>query len=204
MQCEQGSIQSRSRAGSSGEHLLAGRNPRTGPIALGGYQVYIGDKEVTLDTVNEFASGKDHVLKVTSLDGAEFKGVSVLLSKESVDLTAGLLVSEDSPTYQRNSRCSSDNSLVGGVTHRDSTFKKEPEATLRVDRGVKDLLLDVNVVLQNNATGSIYFHTTFKLNALGRTARIPKFRTCGLLGLSVFCPHSRCGWIGRIFWLCKG
>jgi hypothetical protein len=83
--------------------------------------VYIGDKEVSLDTVNAFDSGKDHVLKVTSPDGAELKGVLVLLSKESVDLTAGLLDSEDLPTYQRNSRCSSDNPLVGGVTHRDST-----------------------------------------------------------------------------------
>jgi hypothetical protein len=181
-------------------HTARIRNPVTGPISTDGYQVFIDGVEVPLNGIGEFAAGTDHVLTIKSSTGLEFKGALVLVSSPGKNLNAA--ITPTLPEFQSAPVCGSE--FTGGVTHVDRTLKKEFVANLRVNQGLSPLYLDVNIVPQNNVTGSTYWYSRYELKVTGGAARIPKFRTCGLLGLSVFCPLSRCGWPGRILWLCKG
>jgi hypothetical protein len=102
---------------------------------------------------------------------------------------------------------------IGGVTHRDNLWKNSSEATalLRWDEvGTTQIRLNVNVVIDNNFTDSIFYYTQFTLESIMANADMvptasplpnysdaqPTADRCGLFRLGVICPLTACGWGG--------
>jgi hypothetical protein len=189
--CEIGSSSTRSL------HLIAARNPQSGQIQKGGFDVFINDKllEVTVTGPNvfDFDVGVDNKLTIKSSTGKQFKGVLIILSKEGSNTTLNLT---PLPPYQVPIACAK--LPYSGFTHTEPSLKSTADGTLRWDTLGDELLLDVNIVVQNNATGSVYYYTNYKLRAAA-----PVEESCGLLGLSIFCPLSFCGVFGRLLGLCS-
>lgn len=176
-------------------HILPARNPQSGEISLQGFQVFIDDVEVVQGTISRFEAKLDHVIRVQSSTGVEFKGALVLLSKVDVDVSTGLSVKADSVDYQLAPVCLE--TFTAGITHIGRNVKQVFESTLRLDKGIKNLQLDVNVVLQNNITGSLFYWSKFEVESFGNAP--PK---CGILGLRIWCPLKACGIVGRLLRIC--
>lgn len=116
---------------------------------------------------------------------------------------------------------------VAGCTHQTNSLKINGGVTLQVSRATAGLLFDINIVIQNDYTGSICNYSHYELNAVGedvpivepgkpftKPIRVPTkspaksvlpIKSCGLFGASVVCPLSLsgCGWLGRLVGLCK-
>lgn len=189
--CEIGASSTRSL------HLIAARKPQTGQIQVGGFDVFINDKllEVTVTGENlfDFDAGVDNILSIKSSEGKQFKGVLIILSQNQTNTKTSLT---PLPPYQVPIAC--EKLPYSGYTHTEPSLKSTADGTLRWDIAGDEFLLDVNIVVQNNATGSIYYYTNYRLRAV-----TPVDKSCGLLGLSILCPLTFCGLFGSILGLCN-
>lgn len=189
--CEIGASSTRSA------HLSLSRNPQTGAIQKGGFDVFINDKllpvTVTGPNIFDFDVGVDNTLTIKSSTGKQFRGVLIILSKTGFNTTLNLT---PLPPYQVPIAC--EKLPYSGFTHKEPSFKSTASGTLRWDTVGDELSLDVNIVVANNATASIYYYTNYKLRAA-----TPVRSSCGLLGLSLFCPLTFCGVFGRLLGLCS-
>jgi hypothetical protein len=177
-------------------HLDRSRNSRTGEISAEGFQVFLNDQEVVKGVVSRVQVGVDYVLKIVSSTGTEFKGALVLLSHPDSSTTYNGTLSVTSPQYKLSPVCAGE--IATGITHVDRTIKTLFEAGLNLKKNAKDVALDVNIVLQNNATGSAYFYSRFQLEVFGGKEEKPP--SCGPLGLKLFCA---CGLVGKLLGLCR-
>ena len=187
-------------------HTSAGRSPKTGPLAIAGFIVKIGD--VTLDTNTPITvqAYQDLRVVVTSEGGEQpFRGALLIVSKPGIPILDAFSLSTDDLTklQSHSDTCAPLN--ADGVTHVDNEIKTSVEATLNFDQNIQELLLDVNVVVVNRIVpegGSFYYYSQYKINVEGATLP-PKpieIKKCGLFGLGFFCPVSACGFFGRLIY----
>lgn len=179
-------------------HLALARNPKTGEIQVGGFDVFLNDVKLAFTNTPanktfEFGIEEDQKLTIKAENGNRFKGVLLLLSKDGTDAFTGLL-----PLDPLKAAPGCVGTPVAGVTHSERSVKTSANSTLRWDGEDGDvLLLDVNIVVQNNVTGSFYYYSQYRLKAV-----VPESPpvNCGLFGLGFFC---RCGFFRKLLGLCK-
>lgn len=191
--CEIGSSSTRSL------HLISARNPRTGQIQVGGFDVFINDVKLVVTTTGpnifDFDAGVDNKLTIKSSDGDQFRGVLIILSQNQTNTKEALT---PLAPYQDPIAC--EKLPYGGLTHSEPSLKSTADGTLRWDTVGDIVSLDVNIVVVNNAVdGSVYYYTNYKL----RAAAPAESESCGLFGLKLFCPLSFCGLFGRLLGLCS-
>ena len=186
-------------------HTSPGRSPQTGPLAIAGFIVKIGDQILDANTPITLQAYQDLRIVVTSESGVQpFKGALVIVSKVGLDTQNTFsLTPEDETKLQISPACPS--FARDGVTHIDNELKTSVEATMRFDENIQDLLLDVNVVVINKGVsegGSFYYYSQYKINVEGATSppSSTPIKKCGLFGLGFFCPVNACGFFGRLIY----
>jgi hypothetical protein len=187
--------------------------PRTGPLSDGAFIVTLNG--VTLDPAVSTAINalQSYTIAVTSEDGLQsYKGVLVIASSKSTNFTSAVL-QPVGPLLQASTPCAV--LRRAGVTHISAVSKTTSSSTLNVPTNVADLKLDVNVVVANNEVqGSIYYYNQYSLTVTGASPTAPTPAgspastpnmspvkapiKCGLFGLSIFCPFTFCGFLGRL------
>jgi hypothetical protein len=174
-------------------------NPRTGPLSDGTFIVTLNG--VTLDPAVSTAitASLSYTVAVTSEDGTQpYRGVLVIASSASKNFTAAVLQPVGG-LLQASLPCAQ--LRRAGVTHISAVSKTTSSSTLNVPTNVADLKLDVNVVVANNEVqGSIYYYDQFEFTVTGAPTAAPVKPPvkCGLFGLSIFCPFTFCGFLGRL------
>jgi hypothetical protein len=217
-------------AAPDGFHKLTwpGRSRRTGSIAQYGLDLFIDGTLVRPSSTvpTKFTANETHALRVVPRNPLQrpYRGVFVLVHHDSLDTSTALTPLE---LYQSAPGCRG--TKIAGVTHRNNLWKNssEPIALLKWDAvGTTDLRINVNVVIDNNWTDSVYFYTQFTLESVLANPDIvptasplpnysestiptvsssppPPTRRCGLLHMGVFCPKTACGWAGRLLGMCR-
>jgi hypothetical protein len=123
----------------------------------------------------------------------------VIVSLPFTDLsTAFTLSAEEAELYHVSQICSAD--MMAGITHVNESEKTKVSATLTIPVAYTDLKLDVNVVAQNNQTGSYYYYSQYQFASVASPTSAPtgSERGCGLFGLGIFYPFTFCGFFGRL------
>jgi hypothetical protein len=170
-------------------------NSVTGPLSVGKFIVTLDG--VTLDPAVSTAinASQSYTIAVTSNGDRQYKGVLVIASSASTNFTSAVL-QPVGPLLQASTPCAVISRA--GVTHNSAALKTTSSSTLNVPKNVADLKLDVNVVVANNdVQGSIYYYNQFSFTVTTPAPVKPRIR-CGLFGLSIFCPFTFCGFLGRL------
>ena len=211
--CESGSANVRSL------HLDKGRNPRTGDIQSNGFDVFLNNTLIQPGTrlfPTYFKAHTNLNVTVKSRTGERFRGILLLLHQPGVNVHIGEGLLPRAP-FKDAVGCGGTN--ISGVTHAENSFKTEANAILHYDDTTDACILDVNIVTANNANdGSSYFFSEYYLRARsdghddeeddddeqeddenGETEP----SSCGLFGMSMFCPFTLCGMLGRFLGLCR-
>jgi hypothetical protein len=204
--CEVGSSNTRNR------HLFTGYSPKLTPVS-NGYKVTIGggDPLVALtpdnpDQTNLVQFGQELEIVVAVDPDSEtpapyLKGILVITSSGNPDdrdeldtKTPGSLRPID-PETKESIGC--ENFQVASLVHTENSEKQSLKGIFFWPTEGQKLFLDVNVVTNCNSTaGSQYSFSQYVL----LTTNVDT--SCGLLGLSLFCPGSGCGLFGRLLGLC--
>jgi hypothetical protein len=162
------------RASPESLHLSATKY-QTGPISDYDLDLIIGNRTIDAKSgaaaINNFTMGMAHPVSLRYRNASFFreswKGVLLILNDANfIDVSTGLM---PMAPYIVASGCGGGfGNVISGVTHADRTLKDrtKPIATLRVDVVSSGLLMDVNVVIANNGTYSIYFHSQFALSSV--------------------------------------
>lgn len=138
----------------------------TGGLPLGNFKVVIGANQLSGGTfVNRITANTNLSLQVS---GAEFKGVLVILNKDGTNLVSSLTTS--SSLLQTQSSCLP--SGYGGFTHTSRDVKTSVSATINMPANL-EAFLDVNVVVANNATSSIYYYSRYILSTMPAPVAAP-------------------------------
>ena len=138
----------------------------TGGLPLGNFKVVIGANQLSGGTfVNRVTANTNLSLQVS---GAEFKGVLVILNKDGTNLVSSLTTS--SSLLQTQSSCPP--SGYGGFTHTSRDVKTSVSATINMPANL-EAFLDVNVVVANNATSSIYYYSRYMLSTMPAPVAAP-------------------------------
>jgi hypothetical protein len=155
-------------------HLRA-TNYQTGQIGDYDVDLVIGNRTIaksgTAAVSNNFTTGITYPVFLRYRNASVFreswKGILLVLHDANLlDVSTGLM---PMAPYVIASGCGSGfGNVISGVTHADRTLKDrtKPIASLRVDTVSSGLLMDVNVVIANNGTYSIYFHSQFALSSV--------------------------------------
>jgi hypothetical protein len=183
-------------------HLDPKRNPRLGHLVEGGFYIQIGSTILNdTSTIYEYEANEDIPVLLTSESGSQaFKGVLIVASVVGSDLSASLfLQGAEQLQFLKQSQC--DAGRVA-VTHFNNNTKTAVRATMNYDENFDIVLVDVNMVIVNNARASIFYYDQYKLRITGATQSptpVPVV-TCGLFGMSIFClPRiTFCGFLGRL------
>jgi hypothetical protein len=202
--CEVGSSSTRT------QHLV--RSNETGEIVKNNYyKVVLGGVDLepltpdNPDFVNVFNFNQNLELEVKVDTAAYFKGILVIVSggdpekRDKIDTkTPGALIG--GVGTEESIGC--ENFNVASMTHSEKSEKKSLKGTFKWPVANQKLYLDVNVVKNNNITAkSQYYFTQYILQ--GGIRPPPPSTSCGLLGLSIFCPFTFCGVVGRLLGLCR-
>ena len=182
-------------------HLAAARNPKSGQIQAGDFDVFINgvilNRTATGNNTFPFEVSRNDTISIKSLKGKQFKGVLVILSQGENNTKAGLL-----PQAPYKDAIGCEGLEWAGLSHDENSLKEEMNSTLRWDILGDKFLFDVNIVVQNNVSGSIYYYSQYKLIAVAVQAPA---KPCGILGLELFCPGTGtgCGFFGRLLGRCE-
>ena len=172
----------------------------TGPLSTADFNVTFND--IDLSSLSTIVLDPSTPTKVEVIaNGVPMKGVLIIVSKPFTDLSSTFSLStEEAALLQVSAICAAE--IKGGVTHNDESFKTAVSATMTFDQAYTDLKLDVNVVVQNNETGSYYYYDQYTFSVTAPTAAPASGPSggggCGLFGLSIFCPLNFCGFFGRL------
>ena len=180
-------------------HVALSRNAKKGTIAEGNYTVKLDGVSLVARSVidplrvNLFLAGVPHNLTVSSDKGATFRGVLVLFANKTIGTKLNLLATPGQvPPLEPALGC--ENSKIGAVSHSERSVKSKADMTLSYPDPAIDFVLDVNVVLFNNAQqGSKYFFTQYLL----------KSATQAEINPPVAPPTAKCGFFRKLFGLCK-
>jgi hypothetical protein len=156
-------------------HLLPSRNPQTGPITAGGFDVYLNDELMQIipgaKNVFGFLAGKNTTITVKSSTGKQFRGVLALLSlNRTPETNTKAALQPTGTSYEFALGC--EKLPHQGISHSESSWKTEFPMTLFWNTSGDTLNFDINVVVANNKTNSIYYWQQYKLKAV--TGRIGK------------------------------
>jgi hypothetical protein len=154
----------------------------TGSIADYGYDVVIGGRIMDANGVGQFLVNQTHAVQfrlrpnVTTIP-EPWRGVLLIVHQAGVDRSTAL--TPVTPAYQMAIGCTGQ--AVSGVTHPDNERKTTtaPVALLRINQlNSTNLKLNVNLVIANNATNSIYYYSQFALETVTALAptRAPTWR----------------------------
>ena len=145
-------------AAPSSSHLLR-PSIVTGGLPVGNLKVLIGGTQLSGGTfVNRITATTNLILEV---NGAEFRGVLVILNKEGTNLTSSVTTS--SSLLQTQSSCPP--SGYGGFTHTSRDIKTSVTANINMPANL-EAFLDVNVVVANNSTNSIYYYSRYIVSTM--------------------------------------
>ena len=193
-------------------HLRKDRNPQTGPNDANGYvSILDGRPLYQLPTdptfTNLFDFGVENRLVIQSVAGQYLKGILVIASggdTENVDIldtrTPQALTIIDPNVTKESIGC--ENFAVSSVVHTEPSEKNSIAMNFKWPIYGQKLFLDVNIVKNNNDTvGSQYYFTQYTMLA-GPWIVCRLSLSCGLLGLSIICPRTRCGFLGRLLGIC--
>ena len=126
---------------------------------MGNLKVLIGGTQLSGGTfVNRITATTNLILEV---NGAEFRGVLVILNKEGTNLTSSVTTS--SSLLQTQSSCPP--SGYGGFTHTSRDIKTSVTANINMPANL-EAFLDVNVVVANNSTNSIYYYSRYIVSTM--------------------------------------
>jgi hypothetical protein len=165
-----------------GLHLLVrpSRIRETGPISNHGLNLILDGRTIEDGggSPGSFTINQDHTIQIQSRRSAVFpplepyRGVLLLLHQSSsgLDMSKALV---PLGMYQSAPGCLG--TLVAGVTHQEDAFKNQtlPIALLRYNVVATGIKLDVNVVVANNSTHSLYYYTQFTLDAVASPTAAP-------------------------------
>ena len=190
-------------------HQSPFRQPETGSLAAGGFQVLLDDAALDPAVPKAVSANQDIQVRVTSLDGTkEFRGVLLILSQAGFSSTIGAfqLTTDEELAVQISGPCIDDG--YAGITHVNNDLKSNVTASMIFDKNYGDLKFDVNIVVQNRGPGqggSQYFHSQYSMkveggasSATAAPATAPTNLSCGLFGGGIFCPLTLCGFFGRL------
>jgi hypothetical protein len=203
--CEVGSSSTRT------QHLV--RSTETGEIVRNKYyKVVLGGVELepltpdNPDFVNVFNFNQNLELEVKVDTAAYFKGILVIVSggnpddRDSLDTKTPQALLPTGVGTKESIGC--ENFDVASIVHTEPSEKQSLKGTFKWPVANEKLYLDVNVVKNNNnVTLSQYYYSQYILQ--GGIRPPPPRTSCGLLGLSIFCPFTFCGVVGRLLGLCR-
>jgi hypothetical protein len=160
-------------------HLLTERKPITGTITAGGFDVYLNDELIQIipgaKNVFGFLAGKNTTITVKSSTGKQFRGVLALLSLNRTPET-----NTKAALQPTNSTFGAYEFALGceklphqGISHSENAWKKEFPMTLFWNTSGDTLNFDINVVVANNNTNSIYYWQQYKLKAVSGKRKKP-------------------------------
>ncbi|CAB9524338.1 expressed unknown protein [Seminavis robusta] len=141
----------------------------------------IGDDTTTEET-GFFPVGEENILEISSDDDSVvFRGFLMRVGHPPtnvVDLRQSIapVSSNDTLTQVSEVQCV-DTEQVGGLMHTSNDDKASVAGSLFVNGPVEGILLDVTVVLVNDATTSVYYYSRFLLNAVGVKEDTPEDAT---------------------------
>lgn len=206
--CEIGSSNTRNK------HLNITRNPKLTSVPLGGYKVTIDGIELVAKTPENpdfrnlvpFGEQVDIIVSVdpdADTPAPYLKGILLIThgnnleDRDDLDTrTPGSLVPV-SPLTKESIGC--ENFALASLVHEEPSEKQNLPGKFFWPVEGQVLYLDVNIVRNNNQTaGSQYSFSQYVLQTA--TIQAP---SCGLLGLSIFCPFTFCGIFGRLLGLCS-
>ena len=191
-------------------HTFPTRDPMTGSLAAGGFQVLLDDEALDPATPRTVQANQKVNVLVTSLDGIkEFRGILLIVSQVGFSSTIGafqLTSDEELAMVQISEPCIE--SGYGGITHLNSDLKSNVTASMMFDKNYDDLRFDVNIVVQNRRAGeggSRYYYDQYSMkveggasSATAAPSMAPTNLSCGLFGRGIFCPLTLCGFFGRL------
>jgi hypothetical protein len=152
-----------------GFHLTDTKTIVTGSLADGGVGLYLEGVLLDPTTVANLPANN---LKILSLNGtSDYRGLLVRASS-AIDVSNALV--ETSDDLQEAGVC---DAPVTGITHNNSNLKNNQAMSIFLVEG--NLTLDVTVVFANNATDSIYYYSSYMLNAVAATEAFPECEVCG-------------------------
>lgn len=149
-------------------HLLAERNPETGTINQGNFDVFINGKPLvqkpTGTTVHPFPVKKNNTISVTSTTGRLFRGCLAILSSNRTPTRNTKSALTPRGTYKNALGCES--SPQAGISHFSADFKTEFPMTLFWDEPGGVLLFDISIVVANNVSTSLFYYSQYTLKAV--------------------------------------
>lgn len=153
----------------NGSHLDSsnGRPVVPGTLADGAINVTVGGILLKNDTTTDLPTGQNLVVSVDAMSIA-YKGVLVRLQAPSGVNTTGALIPKQNTMYEATCLAP-----VIGISHTSPSEKKKASGTVRFDQEVLGATFDVTVVFINNAKGSAYVYTGFKVNFRAATVPTP-------------------------------
>jgi hypothetical protein len=140
-----------------------GRSVTAGTMADSGFDLYIDGVAVNPNATRTFDTFKSYNVTVKGAAGQQYKGAFLALAVEGFDVGDALL---PLAPHVKSQECDDE---VAGVHHSEASLKTEFIATMRVDAAYATITLDVNIVVFNNETGSVYYHTQYKLASVNAT-----------------------------------
>jgi hypothetical protein len=149
-------------------HLSAERSTETGTLNKGQFKVFVNGKPLpdtpTGKKVNTFKRGVNNTISVSSTSGQQFRGCLAILSSKSAPTksTKSNLLARG--TYKPATGC--EGLPQSGVSHSSASLKTDFPMTLFADKAGESYLFDINVVVVNNATKSIFYYEQFELEAV--------------------------------------
>jgi hypothetical protein len=157
------------QAAVAGFHLAEGKAIETGSLEDGGVGLYLNDVLLDPTTVVNFTANG---LNFLSLNGtSDYRG---LLVRASSNADTEFPLMELSDDLQDAAVCTAP---ITGITHTNSDLKNNHNMSLFLGAG--DLSLDVTVVFANNNTDSIYYYSSYMLNAVAANDAFPVCEVCG-------------------------
>jgi hypothetical protein len=167
------------------QHLISSpiKSHITGSIADYGYDLVINGRVMDPNGgVGQFLVNQTQAVQFRLRPNAStlpepWRGVLLIVHQTGVDRSTAL--TPVMPTYQAAGGCTGQ--PVSGVTHPDNERKNTsaPVALLRINQlNSTNLRLNVNLVIANNATNSIYYYSQFNLETVTALAptRVPTRR----------------------------
>jgi hypothetical protein len=152
-----------------GFHLTASKTIATGSLADGGVGLYLEGALLNPTTVTNFTASN---LNILSLNGtSDYRGLLVRLSS---DVNASTVLLEITDDLKEADVCTAP---VSGLTHSNGDLKNNQAMSLFLAEG--NLTLDVTIVFANNATNSIYYYSSYMLNAVAPDEAFPVCEVCG-------------------------
>jgi hypothetical protein len=189
-------------------HTLFLRQPKTGSLSVGGFQVLLNNEPLDTAIQKTVNASETMSVVVTSLDGQkQFRGILLILSQVGFSTIGTFQLTTDDELAKVKISDPCIQAGYGGITHIDAELKLNVTTMMKFDQNYDDLKFDVNIVVMNRNLfdgGSEYYYSQYTMKVEGANDVATKSPTpaptrgCGLFGRSMFCPFTFCGFFSRL------